>query len=83
MTTILVTGTTSLARLAKLLDASIDRLGMTDLAVVAGDPADPMVTAWNARRYRLTRWWAAPVADVALVFGDAEDPDGVGRVIRC
>lgn len=56
---------------------------MTELAVVADDPCDALVCEWNARRYQLTRWWAAPVADVCLVFGDAAEPVGIGRVIRC
>lgn len=84
MTTILVLGVTSPARLAKILDAAITRLALSELAVVGGSEADAMVTDWNARRYRLTRWWlAAPVADVALIFGDETTPDGVVRVIRC
>lgn len=57
------------ARLHKLLDAAITRLGLTELATIAGDPCDELVGEWNARRYKLTRFYlSAPVADVALVF---------------
>ena len=86
MTRVLVLGTPpTQARLAKLLDAAVSRLGLTELATVAGSPADPMVTEWNCRRYRLVRYWEAePVGDVCLVFpGWKGDLPGCERIIWC
>jgi len=85
MTTILLLGTTSPARLAKLLDAAVERLGLTEVVVVAGTEMDDMVVTWNARRYKLTRYYLPPlVGDVALIFlgWDGELPD-CERIIWC
>lgn len=86
MTTILVLGSASPDRLAKILDAAIERLALSELAVVGGSEADAMVTEWNARRYRLTRYYPPkplPAVDVALVFGEVDTEISAGRIIAC
>jgi hypothetical protein len=83
VTAILVLGHTSPARLHQILDAAVSRLGLSEVRVVGGSSLDAPVTAWNARRFELRRYWdAEPEADVALIFPgwDGEVPT-VGRVI--
>lgn len=61
MTTILITGLpSSQARLAQVLDAAVERLGMSRVAVLADSEVDAMAVEWNGRRYELVRWWVTP-----------------------
>jgi hypothetical protein len=83
---ILVLGSpASPARLHQILDAAIDRLGLTSVAVVGGSSLDDPVTAWCARRWELRRYWdAEPEADVALIFpGWDGDLPRAERIIWC
>jgi hypothetical protein len=69
VTSVLVLGVASKPRLHQILDAAVERLGLTSVAVIGGSEIDEPVTAWCARRWELRRYWdAEPEADVALIF---------------
>ena len=72
MTTILLLGSTSPSRLAQILDAAVDRLGLSSIAVIADSELDALACQWNRRRYQLTRYYPPkplPRCEIALVFG--------------
>jgi hypothetical protein len=85
MTSILVLGSpASRARLHQILDAAVERLGLTSVAVIGSSELDEPVTAWCARRRELRRYWdAEPEADIALIFpGWAGDLPRAERIIH-
>lgn len=66
---ILVTGSTTPARLHKILDAAVERLDLTEVVVLAGEAADAPVTDWCDRRWTLYRFHRDPLdIDVHLIF---------------
>lgn len=82
MSKILVTGCTTRPRLHKILNAAVDRLGLTEVAVVGDDWCDKHVTRWNDSRYLLWRYWEAkPEADIHLWFSGPTY--GIEREIKC
>lgn len=82
MTSILLLGHTTPARLTQILDAAVERLGLTEVHVVANSELDEPVTKWNARRFELRRYYLPPLdADVALVFPGWDGEFTAGRVI--
>jgi hypothetical protein len=66
------------------MDAAVERLGLTSVAIIGGSELDAPVTAWNARRWELRRYWdAEPEADVALIFpGHTGDLPRAERIIH-
>lgn len=83
MTRILCTGSPTRARLNKILDAAVERLGLTEVAVIAGDDCDDMVTAWNDRRWPLYRFYSEPQGvDVHLIFPGYEGARYGNRIIE-
>ncbi len=84
MTRILVTGSPTHERLSKILDAAIERLGLTEVAVIAGDDCDPLAVEWNDRRFNLYRFYGEPVGiDVHLIFPGWDGPEWGAKIIRC
>lgn len=84
MTRILVTGSPTSARLAKIMDAAIERLGLTEIAVLASDPCDPLAVEWNDRRFNLYRFYREPVGvDVHLIFDGYSGREWGAKIIRC
>jgi hypothetical protein len=80
---ILVTGSATPARIAQIMDAAVDRLDLTEVAVLAGDDADAPVTGWCDRRWTLYRFHRDPLdIDIHLVFPGYSGAEW-GRVIRC
>lgn len=83
MTRILCTGAPTPERLRQIMDAAVTRLGLTEVAVMAGDTCDQLVTDWCDRRWKLYRFYSQPHGvDVHLVFGGWGGAEW-GRVIMC
>lgn len=84
MTRILCTGSPTQARLSKILDAAVTRLGLTEIAVMANDPCDSLAVEWNDRRFNLYRFYGEPVGvDVHLIFDGWDGRELGAKIIRC
>lgn len=84
MTRVLVTGSTTPERLHKIMDAAVERMDMTEVAVLAGDASDRLVTDWCDRRWTLYRFHRDPLGvDVHLIFPGYSGAEWGVRNIRC